>query len=393
MKSLRFALVFTFILSAVILSNAQTSDKTQKLAVRLVQSASVMPGDVVIVDGGKHLIPLMESVAIEVQKAGGMPVMFLESDRVARSYYTEVSEKYLEQEPRFWAEWLKRTNVFISLPGFENWKAIIDGVPDTRFAKINKAGSFFGDLLNTLPIRNVSINFPTKQDAENVGMDFPTYQKIMMEAINTDYRTISAQGERLRQMLKNAKQVKITSPAGTDLTFSLAPNREVYLDDGIVTAEEAKSKILAQRIAALPGGNVFFAPMETSANGKVVAPKDLCRYAPMNDISFDFKSGMLQNFKAATNGECFLEGIKAAAGAKEMFGAVWIGLNPNLRVVEDGKASFRPFNAAGMVHIGIGDNRLYGGGNNSTYGYSFPITNATVAIDGKIVIKDGKLNF
>ena len=154
-------------------ANAQDDKKIQELAVRLVQSASVAPGDVVIIDGGKHIVPLMEAVTIEVQKAGGMPVMFLESDRVARSYYTEVPEKYLEQEPRFWAEWLKNTNVYISLPGSENWKAVIDGVPDTRFAKINKAGAFFGDLLNTLPIRNIGIQFPTKQDAENVGMDFP----------------------------------------------------------------------------------------------------------------------------------------------------------------------------------------------------------------------------
>ena len=76
-----------------------------------------------------------------------------------------------------------------------------------------------------------------------------------------------------------------------------------------------------------------------------------------------------------------------------MFGAVWIGLNPMLRIVEEGKANFRPFNAAGMVNIGIGDNRFYGGSNTSTGGNSFPITNATVAIDGKIVVKTGNWYF
>jgi aminopeptidase len=377
----------------VMTASARDEKKTQELAIRLVRSASVAPGDVVNIDGGKHLIPLIEAVAIEAQKAGGIPVMFLQSERVYRSYLTEVAEKYLEQEPRFWAEWLKHANVYISLPAFENYKAVIDGVPDARFAKISKAGSFFGEILNTLPIRMASINFPTRQDAEIAGMDFPAYEKIMMDGITADYRTISAEGERLRQMLKNARQIRLTSPAGTDLTFSLAPGREVFMDDGIVTADEAKAKFFAQRIASLPGGSIYFAPLETSANGRVVVPKDLCRFAPLADARFEFKNGRLQNFQAAAGADCFLEGLKAADGAKDMLGAMWIGLNPKLRVIEEGSANFRPFNAAGMIHIGIGENRLYGGGNNSTYGYSFPITGATVAIDGKTVVKDGKLVF
>ena len=74
-----------------------------------------------------------------------------------------------------------------------------------------------------------------------------------------------------------------------------------------------------------------------------------------------------------------------------MFGGFSIGLNPALRVMEEG-ADYRPDNAAGMVTIGIGDNRLSGGKNDTLGGYYFPITKATVAIDGKVVVKDGQLN-
>jgi aminopeptidase len=370
---------------------AQDDKKYQELAVKLVQAGSVKPGDVVVIDGGKHLIPLMESIAVEAQKAGGMPIMFLESDRVTRSYYTEVPEKYLEQEPRFWAEWLKNTNVFIGLPGSEDYKAIIEGVPETRFAKISKANSFFGDLLSSLPIRQVSIDLPTRQAAENNGMDFAAYQRVMMDGINADYQSISVQGNRLRERVKKAKQIRITSPHGTDFTFSPAPGREIYVDDGIVTEERAKSKLIAQRIASFPGGNVFFAPLETSANGQIAVPKMQCRYEPMNNVTFDFKDGIMRNFKAGTNGQCFQEGMSLNTGSKDRFGSIWLGVNPSLRTVEDGTAHFLPFNAAGMVYVGIGDNRLYGGTNNSTTGYAFPITNATVSVDGKIIIKDGRL--
>jgi len=136
MKNLSFALAIVFILSAAICSNAQTADNTQALAARLVQSASVKPGDVVVIDGGKHMIPLMEAVAVEVQKLGGMPTIMLYSDRVTRSLYTEVPEKYLEQEHRFWGEWMKQANIYITLPASEDNFSSLQGVFESQMTKI-----------------------------------------------------------------------------------------------------------------------------------------------------------------------------------------------------------------------------------------------------------------
>ncbi len=79
-------------------------------------------------------------------------------------------------------------------------------------------------------------------------------------------------------------------------------------------------------------------------------------------------------------------------GPKDMFASVTIGLNPALKVIED-PGDFRPADAAGMVTISIGDNELLGGKNRSTGEFSFPVVNATVEIDGRAVIKDGKLTF
>ena len=370
---------------------AQDDATNQQLAKRIVRSAGVKEGDVVMIDGGRHMVPLMETIAIEVQMTGGMPIMFLESDRVARTMLKDVPDKYLEQVPRFYAEWLKHANVYIGLPSYEDPKSVNAGIPAERFAKFSKTNDFFAGVINSLPIREVDIDFPTKAAAEINGMEFPVFQKVMFDGINADYEAISAQGSKLQTMLQSAKQIRITSPSGTDLAFSMAPDRGVYLDDGIVTGEEAKSKMFTARYVALPGGSVYFAPLETSANGKVVIPRMRCRYNRMNNVTFEFKDGRMQNFKAASQADCFQEIMNAYTGPKDMFGSVWFGLNPSLRNVEDDKADLRQFNTAGMVHIGIGDNRQYGGVNNSNSGYTFPITNATVTVDGKTVIKDGKL--
>jgi len=392
MKAMRTS---DFLLAAILLAMAPSSSQAQEtnfagLVKRVVAvSANVKPGEVVVVFGGKHTVPLMEELAIEIQKAGGLPTMLLGSGRVTRSFYLDVPEKYLEQEPRYFAEWLKHMNVWIGISAYEDPKAVFADIPETRFAKAAEADQYITDRLNESGLRLVFIGYPTRELAAVNKLDFATYEKMHWDAVNADYKRISEKGQELKRVLQGAKKVRVTSPAGTDVTFSVG-GRPVFVDDGIVTDEEAKAKLFLVRFASLPGGEVVVAPVETSANGRVVVPKHRCRFAPMTGISFDLKNGQLQNFQARENGKCFEETLAPYAGPKDMFGSFSIGLNPALRVIEEG-GDYRPGNAAGLVWIIIGDNQMLGGNNKTQVGFGFPIVNGTVEIDGKVVVKDGKL--
>jgi len=366
--------------------------KFDELASKVIKtSANIKPGDVVVVNGGKHTIPLMEALAIEAGKAGGMVNMFLTTDRVLKSYYKEIDEKFLEQEPTYFAEWIKHIDVWIGLPASENPKAVFADIPEQRFAKIAKADQTFNDKLNESGVRLVNISYPTKERAAINQLDFTAYEKMTWDAVNADYQQISQSGNKIKNMLQGAKKVKVTSPGGTNFSFSVG-ERSIFVNDGIVTEEEAKGALIFTRYASLPGGSVFLAPIESSANGKVVVPKDRCRYAPLTGVSFEFKDGKLQNFKAEQGAECFEETMAPYTGPKDMFGYFSIGLNPALKVIEDG-GDYRPESAAGMVMIGVGDNQILGGNNKTQGGFGFALVNATVEIDGKTVVKDGKLIF
>ena len=71
-------------------------------------------------------------------------------------------------------------------------------------------------------------------------------------------------------------------------------------------------------------------------------------------------------------------------------GVISIGLNPVFKVMED-DADFRPIDAAGMVWVNTGNNVLTGGENKEVGQLEFPITKATVTVDGRVIVKDGKL--
>jgi hypothetical protein len=77
--------------------------------------------------------------------------------------------------------------------------------------------------------------------------------------------------------------------------------------------------------------------------------------------------------------------------AASRLGSVSIGLNPALKVMEENGADYRPGDAAGMVWLSFGDNQLLGGKNDTTGGMAFPIVNATVSVDGTVVVRDGVL--
>lgn len=372
-------------------ANAQEMNYNE-LASRIVStSANVRPGDVVVVYGGKHDVALMEALTVEAMKQGGMATMFLDSDKVERAFYTEVPEQYLEQVPTYFVEWIKHMNVFISLPGVEDPKAVFGDVPQDRFAKAYKASQVITDVLNTSGVRLVGVGYPTQSDAAVNQLDFATYQKVFWDAVGADYRKISEDGNRLKHMLEGAKTIRVTSPSGTDFTFSVG-DRPIFVDDGIMTTEKAKSKYFLTRSVSLPGGALFFAPIETSANGKVVVPRAQCMFKPLTGESFDFKQGHLENYKAERGGECYAQSMASYTGPKDVFASFQIGLNPSAKVMED-PGDYRPSNAAGLVYVSVGDNQLMDGNNKvqGGGGFGFPIVNATVTIDGKTVVLNGKL--
>ncbi len=383
----------TIVLGALDGLTARAQDRGySELAGRIVKTtAKVKPGDVVVVFGGKHDIGAMEDLAIEAAKAGGLVSMFLNSDKYQRAVFTDVPEQYLEQKPTYFAEWLKYINVYIGLPGVEDAKATFGDVPQERFAKANKAGQVVTDALNSSGVRAVFLGYPSRSDATANQLDFATYQKVFWEAASADYQKISDDGNQLKQILNGAKTVRVTSPAGTDFTFSTG-DRPIFVDDGIMTEEKAKSKLALNRFVSLPSGTLFLAPVEASANGKVVVPHDQCQFKPLTGESFEFKNGRLENFRAESGGQCYAEAMAPYTGPKDMFASFQIGLNPNAKVIEN-PGDYHPGYAAGLVYINIGDNQLLGGSNKveGGGGFSFPIVNSTVIVDGKTVVRDGAL--
>lgn len=392
MKQFRTLSLLFVLLAGTLFVQAQKMDYAELGKRIATTSADIQPGDVVVVAGGKHTIDLMEAVAIEARKQGGLVRMFLTTDALQYSLLRDVPDEYLGQEQAFFTEWFKEIDVWIGLPAFEDFQMINKDVPEEKYALMAKANEAFAENINNAKVRGIFLNYPTEFQAKNAGLDFKTWEKMVWNAISTDYGKIATQAKKLEQMLMQSKEVHITSPAGTDLTFSVS-ERAVLIDDGVVTAEDKESPLTYQRTASLPGGQVVTTIHEDSGEGKLVVAKTKCNYEPIKNMSLEFENGLMQNLQANDGQDCMMEMFNLQEGDYNKIGGFAIGLNPALKVMQEGEQDIRSGDAAGMVYVGIGDNRVIGGNNKAkgNFSYDFPVTQATVTIDGVVVVKDGIL--
>jgi len=392
--SLAFALLGAALCLAAAPARADSSaPNLQELAKRIIStSLAVQPGEVVVIEGGKHTIPFMEALAIESEMAGGLVTMWLDSDKVIRAQYMDVPEKYLSIKPQFDVPWYKAIDVYISLPPASDIAALDAGVSAKRLGDINAAGDFLTPLVDGMKYRQLTITYPSEQRGQSFRLAGPTYVNMIWAAMNANYTKIAADGDRLKQKLTTAKTVRITSPGGTDFTFMLT-GRAPNLSDGIMTGPMAKGKKFVDRGAGLPDGVVTAAVKEGSANGKVVVPRNLCRFEVMKNTSFTFKNGTATDITAASGADCFHQLVASSGGPTMALGQFSIGLNPAWPIHEENGAAYFPSPGAGLVFIAIGDNQLIGGSLKTVgnFQFAFPVANATVYLDGAKVVDGGKL--
>jgi hypothetical protein len=106
-------------------------------------------------------------------------------------------------------------------------------------------------------------------------------------------------------------------------------------------------------------------------------------------LTLDFKDGALQSMTAANDLGTLKSQYDAAGGAKDRFGYIDIGVNPETRLpVGSGRIVWT---APGSVVLGFGDNRGFGGSNVSDFGLAAQLASATVRVDGKPIVENGAI--
>ena len=210
-----------------------------------------------------------------------------------------------------------------------------------------------------------------------------------LAALDVTVRNLDTVHERAISLLRTAP-VRIQTPEGTDLTFSVG-DRPFSKQTGDASPEAATTWTLRiDRDVEIPSGVLRVAPIETSANGKIFLPVWNHLDIATSALLLTFEHGVVVDIQGPAGGAVD-RALTEAGGAAKTFREFALGFNPVLAINPTQPYIGYYGYGAGVVRLSLGDNLEMGGANRGGGVYWNFITNATVTVGTKTLVQDGKL--
>jgi len=224
-----------------------------------------------------------------------------------------------------------------------------------------------------------------RRSASAKGVRIATFpgitKEVMIRGMNADYKKISALTVKLQKILEPGKEIRVTAPAGTDITFSIS-GRKAYASKGLFHAPGESGN--------LPTGEAFLAPVEGSSNGVFVVDGSMAGLGLIKNanIKIEVENGYATKITGGTLANKLKVMLDAVGKDARNIAEFGIGTNDSAKLsgvlLEDEKVM-------GTIHIALGNNVSMGGSVNVPIHLDGVVKKPTVWMDGKILMKDGKL--
>ena len=224
-----------------------------------------------------------------------------------------------------------------------------------------------------------------RRNASAKGVRIATFpgitKEVMIRGMNADYNAISKRTIKLQRILEKGKSVRVTAPAGTDISFQIE-GRKVIPSKGLFHAKGESGN--------LPTGETFLAPVEGTSHGVFVVDGSMAGLGLIKNanIKIEVENGYATKISGGTVAKklkVMLDKVGKEARNIAEFG---IGTNDSAKLsgvlLEDEKVM-------GTIHIALGNNVSMGGSVNVPIHLDGVVKKPTVWMDGKLLMKDGKL--
>lgn len=183
-------------------------------------------------------------------------------------------------------------------------------------------------------------------------------------AFAIDAMAMARRTNRVARLLNGADAVRIASPDGTSLSFSIR-NRKAHPDDALIRKAS---------FGNLPGGEAFVAPVEGTANGTLAV-----RAAPRGKLpsvmTFRIARGRAVSVSGGGKTSRVLTGLFRKNPEFAVVAEFGVGTNPGATLKTNILESEK---ILGTIHIAFGDNATFGGTNKAAFHQDFLVFRPTV---------------
>ncbi|MDI6642826.1 MAG: aminopeptidase [Candidatus Hodarchaeaceae archaeon] len=232
--------------------------------------------------------------------------------------------------------------------------------------------------------------WPIPGTARAYGCPVEKFRGIFFDSIRKTFtRELPKLCKFYHDALAGKNRVQIVADDGTDLSFRIK-GRPVLVDDGMISREDLARGDVGVNI---PAGEVFVAPLETSADGEILFERvAIPGFGKLEGLKLRFRRGKVVSYEAAHGRENFTKFLAANTGEKDRIGEFGIGTNPGAEYT--GGSIIIDEKILGTAHIAIGNNRgAYHGKNRASSHLDMikDMESGQVFVDGKLIMNKGKI--
>jgi leucyl aminopeptidase (aminopeptidase T) len=356
-----------------------------KIADQLVnQCMRVKLGEVIQVSGDAEAFELLENIRFHILKAGGHPLMNIETESGYRRRMMELPPEILENTGQHNLDLMNHVKGRIVINTATEGKT--RGLPMASLQATSRLRQTMNAITNPNRVRSIVASYPTQAMADELGIDFDKFHDLSWRSFLVDLEAVYEDCSRVRNSFGKGEKIHLTSPKGTDIHMS-AKGRKIRIDDAIFDEEDLANDFL---ITNIPCGEVYLAPLEESAEGIAVFDEIFAMGHRIRDLKCCFEKGQVVRFESALDDVTpFQQMLDAHTGDKITIAELGLGMNPEVK--EAVGMIFFDEKIYGSCHIAIGDNYVYGGINRSSLHFDMIIMNPTLTVDNTVIFADGKV--
>lgn len=342
-------------------------------------------GEEVVINGTVESIPLIREIVKYTVDAGAYPVMInIGDESITEAFYRHAPPEVLSHVSIIEKEMISRINASISilapshtkpLAGIDPEKIMIRSRARRELSQIYLERSARGEL------KWVIAPYPTRALAQEAGMSIGEYEDFVYRATFADQEDPvqawvdkAREQEKIARFLEKAREIRYVGE-GIDL-YLRVDGRKWVNDDGHYN---------------MPGGEVFSAPVDDSAEGYVEFDYPaIWRGVEVEGVKLVFKKGVVVEAAARKGGEFLAKMLDTDEGARKI-GEIAFGLNYN--ITRFTKEILFDEKIGGTIHLALGSAYPETGGQNKSaihWDMIKDMRKAKVFIDGDLVYENGR---
>jgi len=325
-----------------------SNERLERYARILVDDCiGVQPGWQVAVLSQPLARPLVEQVLRELGRRGAYGLLRLRFDWLGASWASEAPEELVKELAPLDARMFAELDAFIAVLAPENGREGTDVAPE-RVAMMSEAWRPHNEPYMAGEKKWVGCQFPTPALAQDAGMSTREFEEFLFGAVLIDWDALRARMARIAERFEAGDEVRVVAE-GTDLRFRLGDR------PGKVSAAGAN----------MPSGEVFYGPLEDSANGVIHYSEFPACYLghQVGGVRLRFEDGRVVDASAESDEEFLLQMLDSDEGARRL-GEFGIGCNPGIQ--RHTRNTLFDEKMEGTVHFALGQSYAETRGTNTS---------------------------